>query len=209
MVAVVTAAAVGPPRPIAITTYADLPGHHHSAAFTGMSVGGTPVNIREYKGYGYVRLATSGAAAVLTAAASVTSCEVYPRAHGIATTTRGHTCSFPVLAAKQLEVRVNSRERLFVFVDPPEPAAPPCCDGVSVFDVTTYPKVDPTGRTKSTGIQEAIIDVARRARAPTPTRARSISGMGPILPGSCSSGAGSGSISRAARTQGLDQSIGL
>jgi polygalacturonase len=163
MVAVVTAAAVGPPRPIAITTYADLPGHHHSAAFTGMSVGGTPVNIREYKGYGYVRLATSGAAAVLTAAASVTSCEVYPRAHGIATTTRGHTCTFPVLAAKQLEVRVNSRERLFVFVDPPEPAAPPCCDGVSVFDVTTYPKVDPTGRTKSTGIQEAIIDVARKS----------------------------------------------
>jgi hypothetical protein len=162
--AVMTAMGLLPPRPVAITTYADLPGHRGSAAFAGMAVAGTPVGILEYKGYGYARLATSGPAdAVLTAAAPVTSCEVHPRAHGIATTTRGNTCTFPVTATKQLEVRVNSRERLFVFVDPPEPAPPPCCDGIREFDVTTYPNVDPTGRRKSTGIQAAIIDVARKS----------------------------------------------
>src|SRR5262245_51748888 len=129
-----------------------------------MSVAGTPVGIREYKGFGYARLATSGAATVvLTSAAPVASCEVHPRVHGIATTTRGNTCTFPVSATKQLEVRVNSRERLFVFVDPPEPAPSPCCDGIREFDVTTYPSVDPTGRRKSTGIQAAIIDVARKS----------------------------------------------
>ena len=155
---------VAPHPPVAITTYADLPGHARSAAFTRMTAGGTPVAIAEYKGYGYARLATSGVTdVVLTAAAPVTSCEVYPKAHGILPTAQGHTCAFPVASTMQLEVRINSRERLFLFADPPEAASPPCCDGISVFDVTTYPRVDRTGRTKSTGIQAAIIDVAGKS----------------------------------------------
>jgi polygalacturonase len=153
----------GPPRS-AISTYADLPGHVASTAFTGLTVGGASVSIRTYKGYSYARLAAGAAAsAAVTAREDVVTCRVRPAAYGIRTTSRGRTCAFRVPATGQLEVSVNSLEKLFLFVDPPDQSAPPCCDGVTVFDATTYPGVDPTGRTKSTGLQAAINDVAGRS----------------------------------------------
>ena len=85
-----------------------------------------------------------------------------PAAHGLRAVRHGRTCTFSVPGPGQLEIGINSLEKLFVFVDPPETGAPPCCDGVTVFDATTYAGVDPTGGTKSTGLQTAIDDVARR-----------------------------------------------
>jgi polygalacturonase len=160
---VALAGLVHPPR-AAITTYADVPGHARSAAFTGMTAGGASITIRKYKEYSYARLATSGFAnAAVTVSEHVASCRVRPAVYGIRTTKRGRTCSFRVSGPRQLEVSINSLEKLFVFVDPPEVSAPPCCDGVTVFDATTYPDVDPSGRTKSIGLQAAINDVARRS----------------------------------------------
>ena len=49
-------------------------------------------------------------------------------------------------------------------MDSPLPqAAVTCCDGKTVFDAAGYPNVDRTGRTKSTGLQAALDDVARRS----------------------------------------------
>ncbi len=42
-------------------------------------------------------------------------------------------------------------------------AAVICCDGKTVFDAAGYPNVDRTGRAKSTGLQAALDDVARRS----------------------------------------------
>jgi polygalacturonase len=157
------AAMARPPR-AAISPYADLPEHGASTAFTGMTVGGTRISIRKYKEYSYAGVAAGAAAsAVVTAREEVVSCEVRPAAYGVRTSTRGRTCSFSVPATGQLEVSINSLEKLFVFVDPLPAGAPPCCDGVTVFDATNYPGVDPTGGAKSTGLQAAIDDVAKRS----------------------------------------------
>ena len=163
LIGCVVLATVAWPSRAPIRIYADLPGHVASAAFTGMTVGGTHVAIRKYKEYSYARLAAGTAAtAVVTAGEEVASCVVRPKAYGIRATTRGRACAFRVPSPGQLEVSINALEKLFVFVDPAEAGAPPCCDGTTVFDVTTYPGVDPTGRTRSTGIQAALDDVANR-----------------------------------------------
>ena len=159
---VAMAGAAHPPR-TAITTYSDLPGHAASTAFAGMTVGGTPVSIRKYKEYSYARLAAGSARAVVTAHHEVASCTVRPAAHGIRTSMRGRTCAFDVPSPGHLEVSIDSSEKLFVFVDPAAPDAPPCCDGVKVFDATRYPGVDPTGGTKSTGLQAALNDITGRS----------------------------------------------
>ena len=123
------AAMAHPPR-AAISTYADLPEHAASTAFTGMTVGGTRVSIRKYKEYSYARLAAGAAAsAVVTAGEEVVSCEVRPAAYAIRTSARGRTCSFSVPAPAQLEVSINSLEKLFVFVEPPEAARRPAATG--------------------------------------------------------------------------------
>ena len=161
--AAVVASAARPPR-AAIETYADLPGHGASTAFTGLTVGGARIAIRKYKDYSYARLAAGTAAsAVVTAREEVASCVVRPEARGIRATRRGRTCAFRVPSPGQLEIGINSLEKLYLFVDPSEASAPPCCDGVRVFDATTYPGVDPTGRTKSTGIQAALNAIAGRS----------------------------------------------
>jgi polygalacturonase len=163
-IAFVAAAGMAHPPPAAITTYADFPGHAASAAFTGMTVAGARVGIMKYKEYSYARLAAGTAAhAVVTASEAVTSCRVRPAVHRIRATPRGRTCEFRVPASGQLEVSINSLEKLFLFVDPPAAAAPPCCDGVKVFDVTAYAGVDPSGRAKSTGIQTALNNITRRS----------------------------------------------
>jgi polygalacturonase len=162
LIACVAVASVARPPRAAITTYAEVPAGA-SAAFTGMTVGGTSVAIRKYKDYSYARLAAGTAAsAVVTAREEVASCVVRPKVHGIRATRRGRACAFQVPSPGQLEVSINSLEKLFLFVDPPEAGATPCCDGVKVFDATTYPGVDPTGRTKSTGIQAALNAIAER-----------------------------------------------
>lgn len=164
MTAVVAVLAAASLNRATITMHADIPGHAASTAFTRMTAAGTTITIKKYKAYSYARFTTRvPAPVVVTVGERVTSCKVRPEAHGISTTRTGNTCSFPVATAKQLEVNVNSLEKLFVFVDPPEASPPPCCDGISVFDVTTYPNVDPAGRTKSTGIQAAIADIAGKS----------------------------------------------
>ena len=73
-------ATVAWPSRAPIRAYADLPGHRAIAAFTGMTVAGTDVAIRKYKGYSYSRLAAGTAAtAVVTAAEEVASCVVRPK----------------------------------------------------------------------------------------------------------------------------------
>jgi hypothetical protein len=144
-----------------ITTYAGVPGHTASTAFTSLSAAGASLGIWKYKEASYARFAApSPTTVVVTASEPVTTCEVRPKIHAILTSTDGSTCTFEVPAPMSLEVGINSLEKLFLFVDTPQEAAPVCCDGKTVFDVTTYPGVDRTGRTKSTGIQAAIDNVA-------------------------------------------------
>jgi polygalacturonase len=133
-----------------------------------MTVGGTAVGIWKYKEYSYARLAAGGAArAVVTAHEQVVSCAVRPAAHGIRASAHGRTCAFEVPSPGHFEVSINSREKLFVFVDPPPPpppqGPPPCCDGVKVFDATAFAGVDPSGRTKSTGLQAALNTISARS----------------------------------------------
>jgi polygalacturonase len=162
-IACVALAGVAYPPRAAITTYADLPGHAPSTAFAGLTVGGASVAVRHYKGYSYARLAASGAApVVVTAGEEVARCEVRPAAYAVRTTWRGRSCAFRLPASGQVEVSINSLEKLFVFVDPPASSAPLCCDGVKVFDATSYSGVDRTGGTKSTGLQAAMNDIGGR-----------------------------------------------
>jgi hypothetical protein len=147
-----------------ITAYAGVPGHTASTAFTHLSAAGASLGIWEYKEASYARFAAGSATTVVvTAIEPVTTCEVRPRIHAILTSSDGSTCTFEVPAPMSLEVGINSLERLFLFVEPPQEAAPVCCDGKTVFDVTTFPGVDRTGNTKSTGIQAAIDNVAGKS----------------------------------------------
>ena len=147
-----------------ITTYIGVPGHTASTAFTSLSAAGASLGIWKYKGSSYARFAArSPTTVVVTASEPVTSCEVRPKTHAIPTSTDGHTCTFEVSAPMNLEVGINGLEKLFLFVETPQEAAPVCCDGKTVFDATTYPGVDRTGRTKSTGIQAAIQNVAGKS----------------------------------------------
>jgi polygalacturonase len=151
-----------------ITAYAGVPGHTASTAFTGLSAAGTSLGIWRYKEASYARFAAgSPTTVVVTASEPVTNCEVRPRIHAIPTRTDANTCTFQVPAPMNLEVGVNSLEKLFLFVDIPQEAGPVCCDGKTVFDVTTYPGVDRTGRTKSTGIQAAINLIAGKSTCTT------------------------------------------
>ena len=162
--AVATIAGPVRPRDPGITTYLAVPGHETSTAFARLTVAGRPVTISEYKGVGYARLALrAGADVSVTARAPIASCDVRPRALAIATSVRGSSCTFTVPGPGKLELGVGAAGKLFLFVEAPEIGAPPCCDGVTVFDATKYGNVDPTGAAKSTGIQAAIDDVARRS----------------------------------------------
>jgi hypothetical protein len=147
-----------------IITYAGVPGHTASAAFTGMSAAGASLGIWKYKDASYARFAARApTTVVVTASEPVRTCEVRPKLHAIPTSSDGSTCTFEVPAPMSLEVGINSLEKLFLFVDTPQAAGPVCCDGKTVFDVTTFPGVDRTGNTKSTGIQAAIDNVAGRS----------------------------------------------
>jgi hypothetical protein len=148
----------------AVITYDDIPGHSSSAAVRAMTAAGHAIHIKRYKSLSYARFATVGVApVVVTAGDEIASCTVRPRAYAIKPTSRGNTCTFSVSGRKHLEVSINALEKLFLFVEAPEKDGPSCCDGSAVFDVTKYPNVDPTGATKSTGIQGAINDVAGRS----------------------------------------------
>ncbi len=151
-----------------VTTYAGVPGHISSTAFTSLSAAGASVGVWKYKETSYARfIAGSPTAVVVTASERVRSCEVRPKLHGILTSTDSDTCTFVVPRPMSLEVGINNLEKLLLFVDTPQEAAPVCCDGKTVFDVTTYTGVDRTGGSKSTGIQAAIDDVARKSTCTT------------------------------------------
>jgi polygalacturonase len=147
-----------------IATYAGVPGHTASTAFTRLSAAGASLGIWEYKDASYARFAAgSPTTVVVTASEPVATCEVRPKTHAVPTRIDANTCTFVVPAPMSLEVGINALEKLFLFVDAPQEPAVVCCDGKTVFDVTTYPGVDRTGRTKSTGIQAAINDVAGKS----------------------------------------------
>ena len=67
-----------------ITTYAGVPGHTASTAFTNLSAAGASLGIWKYKEASYARFAARApTTVVVTASEPVTTCDVRPKIHAI------------------------------------------------------------------------------------------------------------------------------